>query len=191
MSGLKFIKNFMKSPASIGAVCPTSKYLSQKIVSNVKLEEASVAVELGPGTGPVTPYLLEKLKPEAQFFAVELNDEFYYHFKELFPEVRTYHESASNLLEIMEKENVKGIDTVISGLPWASFSNKLQDEILTKIVEALNPGGYFTTFAYLQGTILPTGRAFKRKLDTHFSSVVPSDVEWRNIPPSIVYRCRK
>jgi hypothetical protein len=52
-------------------------------------------------------------------------------------------------------------------------------------------GGAFATFAYLQGTFLPAGRSFKKRLTKYFSKVVKSKVIWRNLPPAFVYRCWK
>jgi phosphatidylethanolamine/phosphatidyl-N-methylethanolamine N-methyltransferase len=80
---------------------------------------------------------------------------------------------------------------MISGLPWAAFPLALQEEVLDAVVAALRPGGRFTTFAYLQGTLLPAGRRFRRRLDEHFCEVRRSPVVWRNFPPAFVYRCRK
>jgi phospholipid N-methyltransferase len=62
---------------------------------------------------------------------------------------------------------------------------------LAAIVDVLPKGGYFTTFAYLQGTILPTGINFRKRLEKYFSSVEKSRVVWLNIPPAFVYRCKK
>ena len=59
------------------------------------------------------------------------------------------------------------------------------------ILEALPAGGYFTTFAYLQGTWLPTGIKFRRRLEKYFSHVEKSRIVWGNIPPAFAYRCRK
>ena len=47
------------------------------------------------------------------------------------------------------------------------------------------------TFAYVHGAGLPWGRSFRRLLERSFSEVRTSPVVWRNLPPAIVYRCRK
>jgi phospholipid N-methyltransferase len=55
----------------------------------------------------------------------------------------------------------------------------------------LGDGGYFTTFAYLQGLLLPAGQRFKKLLNKSFRQVTVSRVIWANVPPAIVYRCKK
>ena len=50
MSGLTFLKNFIKKPMHTGAVWPSSPYLSLEMTRHVGLERSSSVVELGPGT---------------------------------------------------------------------------------------------------------------------------------------------
>jgi phospholipid N-methyltransferase len=59
------------------------------------------------------------------------------------------------------------------------------------ILDNLNDGGYFTTFAYIQGVFIPSARRFRKFLSESFSSVETSRVIWSNLPPAFVYRCRK
>lgn len=191
MSGIKFLKNFVKSPGTIGAVWPSSSYLAEMITSEISLEESSSIVELGPGTGIFTSYILKKKKPDSKFFVVELNKELYEAIKQKFPDVKIYNKNAVNLKALAAKEGMDGVDAIICGLPWAAFPGSLQDELLNAIVDVLKPGGCFTTFAYLQGLLLPAGKRFRKTLKKHFTSVKTSRTEWKNFPPAFVYRCRK
>ena len=191
MSTTTFFKNFIKTPSSIGAVCPTSSYLSIKMTKEIGLENAESVVELGPGTGAITPHIVDAISPKTKFFAVELNTEFYNFFRSKYPELTIYHEDASNLKHILKKEELDGIDAVISALPWTTLPEEVQDSLLSAIVEALNPDCFFTTIAYATGMFTPSGRKFNNKLKRYFSHVGLSRFEWRNIPPSFVYRCKK
>ena len=65
-----------------------------------------------------------------------------------------------------------------------------QQEILENVLASLRPGGCFTTFAYLQGLMLPAGRRFRKRLCEIFDKVETTPVVWRNLPPAFVYRCR-
>ena len=182
---------FLRKPLTTGAICPSFPDLSRLMTSNIGIEKAKVVVELGPGTGAITRFILEKLQKESIFFAVELNESVLPVFKERFPDQDIYNESASNLPEILKRRGLSTADVILSGLPWASFSSALQDEILTAILKALPEDGAFATFAYLQGTILPTGIKFRKKLKQYFSRVETSRIAWLNIPPAFVYRCWK
>ena len=88
-------------------------------------------------------------------------------------------------------ERVSKVDLVVSGLPWAVFSDRDQTELLDTTIERMGEGARFATFAYLQGLLLPAGKRFRRKLDSRFREVETSRTVWRNLPPAVVYRCRR
>lgn len=185
------LAQFLKKPMTTGAVCSSSPGLARMLVAGIGLERSSYVAELGPGTGAVTGTILRSMPEKSRFFAVELNADVISAFHEIFPDVTVYNDSAANLPELLRKENIAALDAVISGLPWAIFPDKLQDDILTAILESLKPGGYFTTFAYIQGVLLPSGKRFRKHLSRIFTKVEKSPVVWKNFPPAFVYRCQK
>lgn len=182
---------FLTRPLTTGAVLPSSPELSRAMTADIDIESARTVVELGPGTGAVTGFIAESISPEASFFAVELNPAVIKALKKRHPKVKVYHDCASNLPHLLRKEGRETVDIVLSGLPWASFSDAVQEEILGAIVSTMPEGGVFATFAYLQGTLLPSGVNFKKRLHKYFRSVEKSQVVWLNIPPAFIYRCRK
>ena len=185
------LAQFLKNPRTTGAVCPSSRSLARMLVTGIGIEHARHVAELGPGTGAVTGSILGALPSDSRFFAVELNPDVIAAFHVNFPEVTVYNDSAANLPSLVRKEKMDALDAVISGLPWAVFPDPLQEEILAAIVQSLKPGGYFTTFAYVQGVLLPSGQHFKKRLGRLFPQVEKSPVVWKNFPPAFVYRCRK
>jgi phosphatidylethanolamine/phosphatidyl-N-methylethanolamine N-methyltransferase len=185
------IKHFLKNPATTGTVWPSSTALCRELVNGINIEQAKTVVELGPGTGVVTRQIIKHMHNNAHFFTIELNESICKSFSKKLPDVKIYNDSAANLKQLLEHEGLQQADCVISGLPWASLPLQVQNEILDAIVECLPQGGYFTTFAYLQGTLLPVARKFKKQLDNHFSEVKKSRVIWKNMPPAFVYHCRK
>ena len=126
----------------------------------------------------------------ARFFAVELNTEFAQVMQTKFPHVETVCQSVAEIDQICDARQVTQIDCILCGLPWAAFSTELQNSLMSAVLSRLSPGGYFCTFAYLQGTLLPAGMRFKRLLRQSFDSVKCSRTVWRNLPPAFVYQCR-
>ena len=127
----------------------------------------------------------------AHFFAVELNTDIFEHFQQAFPDVKAYNGCASDLGSMMQEEGVNSLDVVVSGLPWASFGTEVQNDIIGSVYDALGEDGVFTTFAYLQGFLLPAAHRFRALLKNKFKTVETSKIVWRNAPPAFVYRCWK
>jgi phospholipid N-methyltransferase len=184
-----FIREFVRHPVRTGAIAPSSRSLAREMVRGMGLEEARTVVEFGPGLGAFTPEIVARLAPGSQYFAVEQSDTLRLHLSTRFPHLRVFGGSAADLRLFLDRVGVDGVDCIVSGLPWASFGDELQDAILDTTLEVLNDGARFTTFAYLHGLVLPSARAFRDKLQGRFRRVSTSPVVWGNAPPAIVYRC--
>ncbi len=191
MNLIQFIKAFLAHPTKTGAIAPSSEGLSELITDTADLTEASAVIELGPGTGVFTEKIARKIPDNATFFAIELNTDFVQATKSRCPDVEVIHDSATNARQYLEAHGLDHCDCIICGLPWASFSESLQDELLNTITDILSPGGRFLTFAYLQGLCLPAGQRFRKKLRSHFSQVTTTRTVWRNVPPAFVYCAAK
>ena len=185
------LAQFLKKPLTTGAVCASSQSLARMLVAGIGLEHAENVAELGPGTGAVTGTILRSVPGNGRFFAVELNADVINAFHRNYPEVTIYNDSAVNLPALLDREHIESLDAVISGLPWAVFPSALLEDILQAVIKSLKPGGYFTTFAYIQGVLLPSGQSFRKRLRRFFPQVEKSPVVWNNFPPAFVYRCRK
>jgi phospholipid N-methyltransferase len=185
------LKEFVRDPGGIGTVIPSSRKLAKAMTSDIGIEKARTVVEIGPGSGVFTARILELISLETKYFLVELNSRMYKHLAEKFPNVKIYNESAENLAEILKREGVASVDVVVSGLPWASFPPELQHKLLDAIYGSLSEGGIFTTYAYIQGKIMPGGLSIKKLLKRHFNTVESSGIIWKNLPPAFVYKCVK
>ncbi len=190
MSHSLLFRRFLTNPTQVGALCPSSPALCRRIAGDIGLEKASTVVELGPGTGAITREILKRLSPQCHFLAVELDPALCATLNAEFPQLAVHNGSAAELGAILAKRRMTAAEVIVSGLPWAIFPESLQREILASVVESLQPGGCFTTFAYLQGLLLPAGQRFRRTLRDFFPSVETTNVVWRNLPPAFIYRCR-
>lgn len=184
-----FLKNFVRHPTQVGAIAPSSPGLVAAMVEWFDWEKSRNVVEFGPGTGVFTEAVLERLADDAKFVAIERSAELADKTRNRCPGVQVFQDSVTNVAEICRQESMGQVDAIICGLPWASFSESLQTEIIDAMLEVLVPGGQFATFAYWQGVILPAGRRFSRRLHSTFTSVQRSHTVWLNLPPAFVYRC--
>jgi len=186
-----FLKEFVKNPRAVGAVAPSSSQLADAMVDGIPWDNVRTAIEVGPGTGAFTGVIRERLKPDARFFVVEINPSHCERLRVRFPDLTVHEGSATDLPSLCRDRQFDRADAVISGLPWASFPDELQDELLDAIVKTLRAGGGFSTFAYLHGIPTPAGKRFRGELERRFSVVGTSEPVWRNLPPALAYRCIK
>ena len=56
---LEFFHAFIREPASVGALSPSSRALAMAMIDGFDLRHADTIVELGPGTGAFTGPILE------------------------------------------------------------------------------------------------------------------------------------
>src|SRR5258706_15734111 len=76
--GLGFIGAFLRSPTSVGAVLPSSRYLARALVGRLdELRTGDLLVEFGPGTGPATAVVRELLPRGVQYLGIELDARFH------------------------------------------------------------------------------------------------------------------
>ncbi|MFK8113580.1 MAG: class I SAM-dependent methyltransferase [Rubripirellula sp.] len=186
---LTFLKNFLRHPTQVGAIAPSSPGLVDAMVDWFDWETARGVVEFGPGTGVFTESILQRLHPDAKFFAIERAADLAETTRQRCPTATVIEDSVVNVVDLCRQQSVSEVNAIVCGLPWASFSDGLQSEIMEAILEILPPGGQFATFAYWQGVVLPAGIRFSRRLQKTFSSVERSHTVWRNLPPAFVYRC--
>jgi phosphatidylethanolamine/phosphatidyl-N-methylethanolamine N-methyltransferase len=188
---VQFLKQFISQPAMTGAVAPSSVFLAQTMVRDIGLDTAEAVLEYGPGTGVFTEFILRGLNPTAKFAAIELNPQFSEMFKARYPAVALFQDTVANVRNICDDAGVQSVDCIVSGLPWAAFSQSMQIKFLDEMMRVLKPGGRFVTFAYIHGLALSRGRKFAGLLPYYFTSVSKSPVVWLNLPPAFVYRCRR
>lgn len=186
---LTFLRNFLRHPTQVGAIAPSSPSLVATMVDWFNWEQARNVVEFGPGTGVFTEAIADRLHPDAKFFAIEQSPDMVAATRARVPGVTVYNDSVTHVADLCREESMDQVDAIVCGLPWAAFSDSLQNEIMESMLGVLAPNGQFATFAYWQGVILPAGRRFSRRLCKSFRNVDRSRTAWRNIPPAFVYRC--
>ena len=187
MQTRRFLKNFIRRPGETGAIVASSRELANVITDVAQLGGAEMVVEFGPGAGVFTETIARRLDPGTTFLSVEINHEFVEATRARCPGVTVVHDSAVNTHAHLQDLGFNGCDRIICGLPWASFSESVQDEILDTVTRVLRPGGRFVTFAYRQGLLLPAGWRFRKKLENSFLRVTTTRTVWLNVPPAFVY----
>jgi phosphatidylethanolamine/phosphatidyl-N-methylethanolamine N-methyltransferase len=184
MEKINFYKQFKKDRKMIGAMRPSSRFLTNKMLKNIPFKKALNLVELGSGTGVFTKEILKRMSADSKLLVFELNDTFYERLKLKItdPRVILIHDSAENLGLHLEKYGISKADIIISSLPLANFSINLRKKIIRSAKKGLKKGGRFIQFQYSLQAKTFLNREFKT-VRIHF--------ELLNIPPAFIYNCKK
>jgi len=160
------------------------------MVAAAGVEQARAVLELGPGTGAITQVISDALPSSSQYLGLELNGTFVQRLRLKFPRLR-FEQAPAQEFDFDQALGPEGyFDAIVSGLPWASFSEELQIAILDHVLSRLRPGGTFTTFAYTGFHLLPAGRHFRALLADRCEVLSRTRTIWRNMPPAFVYAAR-
>lgn len=178
---LLFCRRFIHAPSCVGSVIPSSRFLARKIVRSVVWEHCRLLVELGAGTGSFTKHLLADKPQYTRFLVFEKDPVFRAQLADKFSGISLY-DDAVRLKEILAMDGIRRVDCVVSGLPFAMFSFEQRRTILSQIQSLLPTGGQFITFQY--------SPQLYWELRLNFSEV-RIDFTVFNLPPAIIYSCRR
>jgi phospholipid N-methyltransferase len=185
-----FLRQFLRAPATTGALVPSSPELARRITADVPVAGEPVVLELGPGTGAFTTEIRRRLAGHGRHIAVEVNPALAALLRQRHPDLEVVEGDAADARTIVAERGVDGVDLVISGLPWAVFPAAVQEAILDAVVAVLRPGGRFLTFGYSHALLLPAAVRFRRRLAERFRDVTTSSTVWRNLPPARIVSAR-
>jgi phosphatidylethanolamine/phosphatidyl-N-methylethanolamine N-methyltransferase len=151
----RFLGNWARRPLLTGAVSPSGRALARAMAGLVDLELPGAVVELGPGTGPVTRALLERV-PADRLVSIEFNPDFCKLLRERHPDVRIVEGDAYGIRETLGQAGVGApLAAVVSSLPL--FTSPLEDRkrLIHAALDMLSPGGVFIQFSYALVPAIP------------------------------------
>jgi len=187
-----FLKCSCARPALTSAIVPSSPWLAERMVEGVRLSQAKVVIEIGPGTGAFTRAIEKQISPSTFFMAVEIDEHFASHLKEQFP-ARSCHQPIPP--NIWDKQlqalghafgRLRAERSAVVRDSRAKTSSACWARCIADCGRRVDDGLTHTTTPRAAG-----GRRFRKLLESTFSEVTTTRTEWRNLPPAFVYRCRK
>lgn len=183
-----FLRGFLRHPAQVGSVVPSSPQLEQRLVRSAAIAQARTVVELGPGTGGTTAALLRAMQPGARLLAVELDPVFHDHLARTLQDPRLLLElaSAERLAELLASRRLPAPDAIVSGIPFSTMPPEVSDRIAAQVAQVLRPGGRFVAYqvrAHVAGFATPYLGEPERRWE--FVNVPPVRVfTWTKAAPS-------
>ena len=186
-----FLAAVLRSPATVGAVAPSSSRLATQMATMVPAVQEPVVVELGSGTGSVTTAIECRLGGRGRQLAVEIDVVLANYLRAEHPDVEVLVGDAIDLERLLAEHQVPAVDAVVSGLPWSLIDVDAQRAIVHAAALSLGSGGCFATIAYLHSLPMTRARQFRALLDEVFNEVHITRTVWWNLPPGLVYVCRR
>jgi phospholipid N-methyltransferase len=182
-SGLDFFKESIKNLKTVGSVARSSSFLCKAMIEPIDFSKKLVLVELGPGDGVITDYILDKMTAESTLIAIEVNEVFCEKLK-LIPDKRliVVNLSAEHLDEILKQHGFEHCDAIISAVPFVVLPEDVTARILNKCKFVLVKRGLFVQYHY---------SLFLKKLYFEIFGNIETDFVPINIPPAFVFTCRK
>ena len=179
---LDFFIESIKTLKKSGTLTQSGPALCKAMTDHIT-HDHKIIVELGAGDGAITSYILKKMAPDAVLYSFEINDT---HFVKLleFEDSRLQPrcESAEEIIEILAAEGIKHVDTIVSAIPFMVLPTEISLDIIEKSHQILKKGHLFCQFHYSQGLKNLYKATFKE---------ITSEFVLVNVPPAVVFRCKK
>lgn len=144
-----FFKQFLRTPLTIGSVCPSGHALAHTLADLAAGEDrGGMFIDLGAGTGVVTRELLSLGVSAENILAVDICENFGNIFAKYYPQVKLLIDDARNLGRIVSDRGTP-IRAVISSLPLKNMPCSTISAIMNEIWNVLyESGGALIQFTY-------------------------------------------
>jgi phospholipid N-methyltransferase len=167
----------------LGSLIPSSRFLVNKVLSEVDWRRARVFLEYGPGVGTFTAEILRRMRPDAVLVVLETNTDFVRYLRRRFNDDRLHvvHGSAAEADAVLAGLGLERADYVLSGIPYTTMPAELRATILRKTHSVLHTSGAFLVYQFTR-SVLP----YLREVFT----LVHQDFEPLNVMPARLFYCR-
>ena len=182
----RFIKRWLESPKTTGAVSPSGRFLSRSIARCVDPAIPGPVIELGPGTGPVTEALIRRGVAPERLVLVEFDGAFCKLLARRFPGCTVVQGDAYSLSHTLRHMRLAPAAAVVSSLPLLNRPDHHRTALFLDALDLMRPGAPFVQFTYGLSSPIPRHElAACAPVEAHASAPV-----WLNLPPARVWTYR-
>jgi phospholipid N-methyltransferase len=175
-----FLRGFLKAPAMVGSIVPSSQRLIARILAPVDWGRVRLFVEYGPGVGTFTRPILDRLPADAVLVAIDPNPDFIDYLKReiVDPRLCLVRGSAADVEQIIADLGHDAADYIVSGLPFSTLPEGVAARIATATAAVLRPGGAFLVYQFSGKALRWLAPAFPR---------IDRSLELWNVPPGFCF----
>ena len=181
---IEFLRESLRNLRLTGSVAPSSRFLCRAVASKIDPLNAQTVVELGPGDGVITRFILNRLRPDSRLIIFEVNPVFVAKIRATFddPRMVIIHDSAENMGQHFQALGIEEVDYFVSGIPFVMLPESLAEQVTALCKSWLREGGKFIQFHYSPLLLGLYRRVFGN---------LKVEIVALNIPPAIVVSCEK
>lgn len=181
--GELFFKQFLRSPRSMGSIIPSSRFLAQAVAKEVAWQPGQYVVELGGGTGSITQGLIDRGIPRENLIILEYDGQLYSYLKEHFPGCRVIQGDATRLEEILARQQIGEVSTIVSGVPMVGNPVPFRKALVGECFKVLKPGRFMLQYSYSVVCPIPAKELGLKASIARFVLL--------NVPPAYVWKYRR
>ncbi len=138
---------WLKNPAEVASICPSSDRLVNCIANRHCIRHARNIVDLGPGTGGTTAAILKFARPDCRVLAIEKTGEFIEPIQAIGdPRLIVHRGDAVELGQILAQHQMASPDVIVSGIPFSSLPDGSAESIAGAVRHHLDEQGVFIAY---------------------------------------------
>lgn len=181
---IQFLQAFLKNPAKVGSITPSSPELAQKMIAGIRPGEDNVVLELGVGTGAITKFLQEIVPDGRSYLGIELDKELVKSLKRNYPTFEIVRGNATQSAAIHARSGLGKVGYIICCLPFVSLPNEVGEQILLEVDKFMQQGCTFRTFQYAHGYYFPSAIKLREFMTSRYGRAKRSRMIMKNVPPA-------
>ena len=181
---LQFLQAFLKNPAKVGAVAPSSDELAAEMLAGFVPNNENIVLELGVGTGALTKHLRQVIPSRDAYLGIELDHDLVRSLNRRFPDMNIVCGNATEAYKIHAESGLGKVRYLACCLPFVSLPKEVGDEILAEITKFMDEGCELRMFQYAHGYYLPPARKLREFLRRRYGKSERSQLVLKNLPPA-------
>lgn len=181
---LQFLQAFLKNPAKVGAIAPSSPELAAQMLKGIEPDDHNIMLELGVGTGAITKFIRDLVPSRDSYLGLELDPNLVKTLNQNFPDMNIMCGNAAEAYSIHQESGLGKVRYVVCCLPFVSLPKEISERVLLEIEKFMHDGCELRIFQYAHGYYLPPAIKLREFMKTRYGKSSRSRLILNNIPPA-------
>lgn len=181
---LQFLQAFLKNPAKVGAIAPSSPELAAEMLQGIEPDDGNIVLELGVGTGAITKFLRDAIPSKESYLGIELDADLVRTLNKNYPDLNIICGNAAEAYSIHHQSGLGKVRYVICCLPFVSLPKEISESVLIEIQKFMDEGCELRIFQYAHGYFLPPAIKLREFMKSRYGKSRRSPLILKNVPPA-------